>query len=94
MTTATKKSRAPARLAHDAPDTSASEPLEFLIFEDNGGNYHWKIDTGDGATLALSGSYVSYEDAGRAVQRVRVGAASARFERRPGEVVQIDGGRQ
>jgi uncharacterized protein YegP (UPF0339 family) len=94
MTTATKKSGARGQLAHGARDKSAPESLEFLVFEDNGGDYHWRIDAEDGATLAQSGSYASYEDAGQAVQRVRAGAASARFARRPGEVVQVDGGRQ
>ncbi len=98
MTTATKKSRAPGKLAREARDVTASEPLEFVIFEDNGGDYHWGIDAGDGATLARSSSYPSYEDAGRDMERVRDGAASARlsarFERVPGEVHASDPGAQ
>jgi uncharacterized protein YegP (UPF0339 family) len=56
--------------------------MEFLIFEDNGGDYHWTIIARDGATLARSGSFGSYEDAERAAQHVRDGVASALFERR------------
>jgi len=56
--------------------------MEFLIFEDNGGDYHWTIVARDGATLARSGSLGSYEDAERAAQHVRDGVASALFERR------------
>ncbi len=78
MATATKKPGTPEQFARGARDTSAAEPLEFVIFEDNRGDYQWRIDPGDGATLAQSNSYASHEDAGREMQRVRVGAASAR----------------
>jgi uncharacterized protein YegP (UPF0339 family) len=56
--------------------------MEFLIFEDNGGDHHWTIVAGDGVTVARSGSFTSYQDAERAAQHVRDGAASAPFERR------------
>ena len=65
-----------------AREVRAPESMEFLIFEDNGGDYHWTIVAADGATLARSGSFASYDDAERAAQHVRDGAASARFERR------------
>jgi uncharacterized protein YegP (UPF0339 family) len=90
MATATKTSATPEQFARGARDTSAAEPLEFVIFEDNRGDFHWRIDAGDGATLAQSNSYASSEDAGRDMQRVRVGAASARFERGPGKVRPLD----
>jgi uncharacterized protein YegP (UPF0339 family) len=35
-------------------------PMEFVIFEDNGGHYHWTIVAADGATLARSGGFASY----------------------------------
>ena len=47
--------------------------------------YHWTIVAGDGATLARSTSFASYDDAEKAAKHVRDGAASARFERRAGE---------
>ena len=56
--------------------------MAFLIFEDNGGSYHWKIVAGEGATLGQSGDFASYHDAERAAQQVRDGAATARFDRR------------
>jgi uncharacterized protein YegP (UPF0339 family) len=82
MATATKQSRAARQLAGRALDARMPASMEFLIFEDNGGSYHWTIVARDGATLARSGSLGSYEDAERAAQHVRNGVASALFERR------------
>ena len=86
MGTAPKKSRAARQLASPARDVRVPEPMEFVIFEDNGGAYHWRIVAGDGATLAQSASFASYDSAEQAARRVRDGAASARFDRRPGEL--------
>ena len=83
MATATKKSRAASsQRPSRALDVRVPASMEFLIFEDNGGSYHWTIVARDGATLARSGSFGSHEDAERAAQHVREGAASALFERR------------
>ena len=82
MATATKKSRAAGRLAGRANEARAPESMEFLIFEDNGGDYHWTIVAGDGKTLARSPGFASYEDAEQAAQHVRNGAASAPLEHR------------
>jgi len=54
--------------------------MEFLVFEENGGDYHWTIVAGDGATLARSEGFGCYEDAERAATHVREGAASASLE--------------
>ena len=55
--------------------------MELLIFEDNGGDYHWRIVAPDGAMLAQSVSFASsYDRAEQAAQHVRGAAASARFE--------------
>lgn len=59
--------------------------MRFLVFEDNSGAYHWRIVAPDGATLAQSGSFASRDRAQLAAQRVRDGAASARFARGAGE---------
>ncbi len=64
--------------------------MEFLIFQDNGGAYHWTIVAGDGESLGQSGSFASYEDAEQAAQHVRDAAASARFERRASEATPVD----
>jgi uncharacterized protein YegP (UPF0339 family) len=82
MATATKKSRAAKQLAGLATAARLPESMEFLIFEDNGGDYHWTIVDGDGSTLARSGSFASYDDAEKTANHVRGGAASALFERR------------
>jgi uncharacterized protein YegP (UPF0339 family) len=84
MATATKQSRAAKQLARRARDPRVPVAMEFLIYEDNSGSYHWRIVASDGATLAGSGGFASYDDATRAAQHVRDGAASARFER-PGD---------
>ena len=81
MATAIEKSRAAGRLPRRAREVRVPASMEFLIFEDNGGDYHWTIVAGDGAILARSGGFASYDDAEKAAKRVRDGAVSARFER-------------
>jgi uncharacterized protein YegP (UPF0339 family) len=82
MATATKKSPGSKRPRRRAADEQPMSSMAFVIYEDNGGSYHWKILAGDGAPLGQSGDFVSYHDAEQAAQHVRDGAASARFERR------------
>ncbi len=87
MATATKKSGAAGRLPRRVrqvrePASMKFPPMEFVIFEDNGGSYHWTIVAADGATLARSEGFASYEDAEQAAQRVRDRAASAPLEHR------------
>jgi uncharacterized protein YegP (UPF0339 family) len=82
MATATRKGR--AERPGPRPDT-----LEFLVYEDNGGSYHWEIVQGAGESLAQSVSFGSHEDAERAARHVYERAGRARFgalvadERRP-----------
>lgn len=66
-----------------AREVRAPEPMEFLVFEDNGGEYHWTIVAADGATLARSGDFASYQDAERSAQHVRDGGASAPWNTAP-----------
>ncbi|MGI8572996.1 MAG: YegP family protein [Solirubrobacteraceae bacterium] len=80
MATATKNSGA-------ASNVRSSSSMKFLIFEDNGGAYHWRIVASDGAAMAQSAAFPSYEEAGRAVELVRGGAASARFDKRADELL-------
>jgi uncharacterized protein YegP (UPF0339 family) len=82
MATATKQSRTAKQLAGRALDARVPASMEFLIFEDNGGSYYWTIVAGDGATLARSGNFGSYDDAEQAAQDVPHGAAAALFEHR------------
>ncbi len=82
MATATKKPRASKRLAARPAHVHARAAMEFLIFEDNSGSYHWTILAGDGSRLGGSGDYASYDDAERAAEQIRDGAASAGLEPR------------
>ena len=66
--------------------------MKFLMFEDNGGEYHWTLLDGAGESLARSPSFASYKDAEHAAGVVLDGAGSARLERRaardrPAEIV-------
>jgi uncharacterized protein YegP (UPF0339 family) len=90
MATATKKARAARQFPRRAPDMRPLEPMEFLIYEDNGGGYHWTIVDCDGVTLARSRGFATYDDAEAAAQHVRDGAASALHERRNGGASPVD----
>jgi uncharacterized protein YegP (UPF0339 family) len=90
MGTTPKKGHAARQLARRGADANVPASMEFLIFEDNGGAYHWRLRTGDGAILAQSGGFVSYDDAERAAKQVRRGAVSARLVPRAVEPVPID----
>ncbi len=90
MATANKKSRASRQLARSPAHMHGTAPMEFLVFEDNGGSYHWRILAGDGSTLGQSGDFVSYDAAEQAAQQIRNGVASARFSRRESETGSVD----
>jgi uncharacterized protein YegP (UPF0339 family) len=90
MATATKKTRGARQVARRADAASESEAIKFLVFEDNGGDYHWTILGSDGESLAQSVSFATYDDAQQAARIVRDGAGSARFERRAGSDRPVD----
>ncbi len=90
MATATRKSGAAGQLARRARNVRMPESIRFEIFGDNGGAYRWMLVAGDGATLAQSGSFATYDSAEHAARRVRDGAASARFDRRAGDTGPVD----
>jgi uncharacterized protein YegP (UPF0339 family) len=77
-TTANRKTPAPA---HAVLDPASKK---FVIFEDNGGSYHWTIIAG-GETLVQSPSFATYEDAKQAARVVHAGACSASFEDSSGD---------
>jgi uncharacterized protein YegP (UPF0339 family) len=54
--------------------------MTFLIYEGNGGGYHWKIVADGGETLVRSASFSSYEQAKQAARVVHRGASRAAFE--------------
>ena len=90
MATATRKARRASRLQRLATDVRVPQSMKFLIFEDEGGDYHWTIVAGDGSTLARSGSFASYDAATAAAKQVRDGASSALFERRAAGARPVD----
>ena len=68
-----------ARAADSTRSHAAS--MTFMVFEDNGGGYHWTIIV-NGETLVRSASFASYEKAEQAARVVHGGASSASFEER------------
>jgi uncharacterized protein YegP (UPF0339 family) len=85
MATRTEEGCAARQLTRHARCVSESASLEFFVFSDNGGGYHWAIVDESGQNLAQSESFASYEEAAHAGRSVRDGAESARFERRAAE---------
>ena len=90
MATATKKRHAARAAARGAGDVSESALLEFLVYRDNGADYHWEIVGERGESLAQCGSFASYDDAERAARRVHDGAGSARLGPRVGDERQLE----
>lgn len=85
MATATKKVHAARPVVRARRDVTESASLEFLVHQDNGGDYYWEIVGEGGERLAQSRSFASHEDAERAARCVHDGARSARFEGRAAE---------
>jgi uncharacterized protein YegP (UPF0339 family) len=90
MATATKKPRAPRQVPRAGARVSESAPMEFLVFQDNGGRYRWTILASGGEQLAQSPSFASYEDAREAAALARDGAGSARLEAHEAAAVPVD----
>jgi uncharacterized protein YegP (UPF0339 family) len=90
MATATKNARAANHVVRGAGAVSKSTSMEFVIFEDNAGSYHWRIVAGNGGILAQSERFASYEDAEQAASHVRDSAASASFKPRAGGNEPVD----
>jgi uncharacterized protein YegP (UPF0339 family) len=70
MATATQKVHSRGQQGDDAP-THGGASTEFLIFEDNGGAYHWAFTGGDGSLLVRSEGCASHDDAQRAARQIR-----------------------
>ena len=81
MATAAMKSRAHTGANGGTALTPESMSMEFLIVEDNGGNYHWTLLDGDGHDLGRSPDFVSHQDAEDAALVVLTGVGSARLDR-------------
>lgn len=64
--------------------------MRFLVFEENGGGYHWTIVADGGESLVQSASFASYEEARQAARIVRIGASAAPFEDRSSHAPPVD----
>ena len=80
MATATQKSRATRQAQRRAALVAESAALTFLVFEDNGGSYHWTLLGNDGESLARSRPYATHEEAAHAARVVRDRSGTARLE--------------
>jgi hypothetical protein len=79
MATATK-AHAGTPVARPPRHVSESAPLEFLVHQNNGGDYYWEIVGERGESLARFGSFASHDEAERAARCLHDGAGLARFE--------------
>jgi uncharacterized protein YegP (UPF0339 family) len=77
-----------ARAAASATPEPAS--MKFVVFEDNGGAYHWTIVADSGETLVRSASFATYDEAAQAARVVHAGAASASLEHLGGDTPPVD----
>ena len=80
MATATQKSRATRQAQRRAAVVAESAAITFLVFEDNGGSYHWTLLGNDGESLAHSRPYATHEEAAHAARVVRDRSGTARLE--------------
>ena len=88
MATATKN--VPATTGATGGAVAESVSMEFLIIEDNGGDYHWTLLDRDGNSLARSPSFATYGPAEDAARVVLAGAGSARLDRRAATDSSVD----
>ena len=77
-----------ARAAENAGPEPAS--MKFVVFEDNGGAYHWTIVADSGETLVRSASFPTHDEAAQAARVVHAGAASASLEQLGGGTAPVD----
>lgn len=80
MATATNETRT-AKAAARSRDRAPKPPsLDFLVYDDNAGDYHWEIVAGGGDSLAQSVSFASRDDAERTARYVYDSVRAPRFE--------------
>jgi hypothetical protein len=80
MAAATRKAQPTASPASSERGGAEAASLEVRVYLANGGDYHWEIVDGRGASLVHSGSFASRDLAAGAARRVCEGVPSARFE--------------
>ena len=79
MATATKKAPAVKSGSRSVGGSSRSQSLDFLIYGDNEGGYHWEIVAANGESLAQSSSFASHAAAEVAARRLYEGVDAAPF---------------
>ena len=89
MGTAPRRSRA-AQLASRAADANVPASMELLVFEENGGAFHWAIVAATGDHLVPSATFVCYEEAKQVARVVRSGAVTAPFENRKADPAPLE----
>jgi uncharacterized protein YegP (UPF0339 family) len=89
MGTAAKKSNV-AQLACRPADANVPASTGFLVFEENGGAFHWAIVAASGDHLVQSATFGSYVEAKQAARVVRSGAVSAPFENREADPARLE----
>jgi len=89
MGTAPRRSRA-AQLASRAADANVPASMELLVFEENGGAFHWAIVAATGDHLVPSATFVCYEEAKQVARVVRSGAVPAPFEIRKADPAPLE----
>ena len=80
MATATQKSRATRQAQRRAAVVAESAAISVLVFEDNGGSYHWTLLGTDGESHAHSTPYATHEEAAHAARVVRDRSGTARLK--------------
>ena len=82
MATATKQVRAARSPVGVTRVRSDEASPAFLIYQDNGGGYHWAIVDRRGQSLVQSERFASEDDAQRAARLMQQAARTAPFEPR------------
>lgn len=90
MATATKKARTKTHTGRVTLAASESVPMQFVIVEDNAGDYHWTLLDREGLSLGRSPSFSSYGDSENAARLVLASAGSAQLEGREGTDGPVD----
>lgn len=80
----TVRSQARAGPTGRTPDATTERRTTFVLYEDNGLRWRWRLVSHRGDVLAESGrSYVREQKALEAVHRIQQSTAGARVEKRP-----------
>ncbi len=85
MATATKKRVTAGAVSDGALGGSELASQEFVVYQDNGGNFHWEIVSESGQRLARSGIFTSQDDARRGARSACDAVGTVRLAPLPAE---------